>query len=116
QWQTPSKHPSNESCRYNSRMGRARQKTHIASRRSAAPVPDPSKSLQYFPIALLAALSTAVMATVLATHWPALSAKAISFDDDQYLTQNLLVQNPSLSNAGRFMREVMRPSTVAGYY
>ena len=58
-----------------------------------------------------------VVATiVLATHWPALSAQAITFDDDQYLFSNPLVQNPSWAAAKRFLTEVLEPSTVAGYY
>ncbi|NLX15329.1 MAG: tetratricopeptide repeat protein [Phycisphaerales bacterium] len=47
---------------------------------------------------------------------PALSASALSFDDDMYLTENRLVQNPSWANAGRFLSEVLEPSTVRGYY
>jgi len=38
------------------------------------------------------------------------------FDDEQYLTENYLVQNPSLGSAGRFLAEVLKPSTVRGYY
>ncbi|MBN1341628.1 MAG: tetratricopeptide repeat protein [Phycisphaerae bacterium] len=65
---------------------------------------------------LLACLIPAVAVIVLATHWPALSAKAISFDDNQYLTENPLVQNPSWSSTGRFLTEILEPSTVRGYY
>lgn len=57
-----------------------------------------------------------VCAVVFATHWPALSAKAIFADDDQYILDNPLVKNPSWSSAGRFLTEVFRPSTVRGYY
>jgi len=53
---------------------------------------------------------------VLAVHWPALSARALSLDDDQYLTRNRLVQNPGWSSAKRFVTEVFEPSTVRGYY
>ncbi len=53
---------------------------------------------------------------VLAAYWPALSAKAISLDDDQYFTRNRLVQKPSLYSAKRFFTEVLEPSTVRGYY
>jgi hypothetical protein len=55
-------------------------------------------------------------AIVLATHWPALSAKALFFDDDLYLTDNKLVQNPSWASARRFLAEVWQPTTVYGYY
>jgi protein O-mannosyl-transferase len=55
----------------------------------------------------------AVTATV---HWPVLSAQALSFDDQQYLTNNLLVRHPSWRSAGRFLAEVFKPTTVSGYY
>ncbi|MGE5551950.1 MAG: tetratricopeptide repeat protein [Bacteroidota bacterium] len=55
-------------------------------------------------------------AAVAATHWPALSAQALSFDDSQYLTENPLVQNPSWASVRRFFVEVLEPSTVKGYY
>jgi protein O-mannosyl-transferase len=53
---------------------------------------------------------------VLITHWPALSAKALSFDDHEYLLENHLVQQPSWNSVGRFLGEVLEPSTVQGYY
>jgi protein O-mannosyl-transferase len=65
---------------------------------------------------LLPALIFAVSALVAATYWPVLSARAISFDDNQYLIDNPLVRTPGWASAGRFMMEVSRPSTVAGYY
>lgn len=61
---------------------------------------------------LLLALGTAV----LATHWPALSTQALSFDDTEYLTENRLVQNPSWTSARRFLSEVLEPSTTGGAY
>ncbi len=57
-----------------------------------------------------------VCLAVAATHWPALSAKALSFDDHQYLLENPLVRNPSWAGVGRTFREVTSPSTVRGYY
>lgn len=66
--------------------------------------------------ALLAILVLAVAGIVLVTHWPALSAQALSFDDNQYLTENQLVQDPSWSSAIQFLSEVLKPSTVKGYY
>jgi len=57
-----------------------------------------------------------VGAVVLAAHWPALSAKALMLDDDQYLVDNRLIQNPSWSSAKQFLTEVRKPSTVRGYY
>jgi len=58
----------------------------------------------------------AVCAIVAAVHWPALGSKALSFDDQQYLIDNSLVQNPSLASAKRFFIEILEPSTVHGYY
>jgi tetratricopeptide (TPR) repeat protein len=64
--------------------------------------------------ATLAAMLVAVAAMV--AHQPAYKAKALCFDDNQYLGDNMLVKNPSLEAAERFFAEVMRPSTVRGYY
>jgi Tfp pilus assembly protein PilF len=50
------------------------------------------------------------------SKWPVLSATTLSFDDSQYLTENVLVQNPSFSSAFIFIKEIIRPSTVQGYY
>lgn len=65
---------------------------------------------------LLAALIVLVGQLVMFAHWPSLSAQALMFDDEQYLTENYLVQNPSWESAGRFLAEVSKPSTVRGYY
>ena len=65
---------------------------------------------------LLAAIAVGVSAVVLAAHWPALSCRALSFDDEQYLLENQLVQYPSWESTGRFLTEVLHPSTVRGYY
>lgn len=51
-----------------------------------------------------------------AVHWPVLSSEALTFDDSQYLLENVLVQNPGLGSAGRFLSEILAPSTVTGYY
>lgn len=67
-------------------------------------------------IGLPAGLLVVVCAAVVVTHWPALSAKTIFIDDGEYLTKNLLVQNPSWASARRFLSEVLEPSTVSGYY
>jgi tetratricopeptide (TPR) repeat protein len=61
-------------------------------------------------------ITTAVCGVVAVVHWPAISAKALSFDDQQYLTDNPLVQNPGLGSMERFLTEVLEPSTVGGYY
>lgn len=66
--------------------------------------------------ALPAVLILLVTAAVIIAHWPALSAQALSFDDNQYLTENYLVQNPGWGSAKRFLLEILEPSTVQGYY
>jgi len=65
---------------------------------------------------LLSVLFIAVCVIVYTVHWPALSAKALSFDDNQYLTENVLVQNPSWASVKRFLTEILEPTTVYGYY
>jgi len=67
-------------------------------------------------IGLPALLIIAVCAVVVAAHWPALSAKAVSFDDQQYVSRNILIQNPGWHSAKRFLAEIFTPSTVSGYY
>lgn len=62
------------------------------------------------PAMLLAALAAVLV------HWPALSARAIFFDDDQYILQNQRVLHPTWSGAWAFMSEVLTPTTVGGYY
>lgn len=61
-------------------------------------------------------LSICLAGVIFWVHLPALSAKALLFDDEQYLTKNLLVQKPGWSSAKRFLAEVLKPSTVTGYY
>lgn len=67
-------------------------------------------------VGLITILIVAVCAAVLITHWPALSAKAVSYDDEQYIFDNILVRSPGLESARRFLTEAIEPSTVAGYY
>lgn len=67
-------------------------------------------------IGLPAVLIAAACSIVLATHWPALSAGAMFFDDQQYVTANTLVQNPGWASSKRFLTEIFKPSTVGGYY
>ncbi len=64
----------------------------------------------------LVVLTIAAMLIVAIVYWPVLSARAFYFDDDQYLFDNRLVQNPGWQSAGRFLSEVLQPSTVEGYY
>lgn len=65
---------------------------------------------------LMWGLCAAVALLVVGVHWPVLSAQALSIDDNQYLTDNPLVQDPGWTSAGRFLGEVFEPSTVRGYY
>lgn len=60
-----------------------------------------------------------MLGVALAVWWvyrPVLGATAIWLDDQQYVVDNQLVLNPSAATATRFVAEVLRPSTVAGYY
>lgn len=57
-----------------------------------------------------------VCISVFLVHMPALSARAIFHDDHMYVTNNALVKNPSWASARRFFAEVLKPSTVKGYY
>ena len=57
-----------------------------------------------------------VGAIVGAVHSPVLESHALSLDDPAFVTYNPLVTNPGWESAGRFFREVLNPSTVAGYY
>lgn len=57
-----------------------------------------------------------VGALVGATHWPVLHARALSLDDAAFVTQNPLVSAPGWPSVRRFFVEVLRPSTVSGYY
>jgi protein O-mannosyl-transferase len=63
----------------------------------------------------LALAIIAIMAVTLATHWPALSTKAIWLDDADYITGNDVISRPSLTSIGRALSEVTHPS-IRGYY
>ncbi len=65
---------------------------------------------------LLFVLAIGVCILTAWTHWPALSAQAVSLDDDVYLRSSPLLSNPSWSSAWRIIREVLQPSTVGGAY
>ena len=75
-------------------------------------LPNRSRSKFFLLVFLIACICLGVFAV----HRPALSSKVLSFDDYQYLTTNVVVQNPGWSSAGKFLSEVLAPSTVAGYY
>jgi len=73
-----------------------------------APAPTRHRSLLVY--ILLVGLAVAFV------HWPAVHSPVTTFDDDMYLSDNLLVQHPGLSSAWQFLAEVWHPSTVRGYY
>ncbi|MEO6436382.1 MAG: tetratricopeptide repeat protein, partial [Tepidisphaeraceae bacterium] len=58
----------------------------------------------------------AVLVIVAAVHWPVLSAQAVIFDDGVYLFDNPVLMKPTWLNAGRVLAEVLRSSTIEGYY
>ena len=84
--------------------------------KSFTPRPKNSAGILRSQTGLLTILIVLVCLAVSAAHWPALSANALFFDDDLYLTDNKLVQNPGWDSAKRFLTEVLEPSTVHGYY
>ncbi|HUN81118.1 MAG TPA: tetratricopeptide repeat protein [Phycisphaerae bacterium] len=77
---------------------------------SHLPRPQPSERR------LLKWLLLGAFIATLIVHWPAISARAVSFDDHQYLLDNSLVKHPSARSTWRFLSEVRKPSSVAGYY
>jgi hypothetical protein len=95
--------------KYTEEIKRIQQKTILQSG-------DKKAQRAIYEKGLFVILIIIVCAGVFAVHWPALSAQATSFDDEQYVFRNSLVQNPGLKSAGRFLSEVFRPSTVRGYY
>jgi tetratricopeptide (TPR) repeat protein len=101
-------------------MGRANRHANPRARESdQESVSGSARSRERFPAgkpAFLGVVFILVAVGVAVTHWPVLSAQALSFDDGQFLTDNPLVQNPSWASVGRFFGEVLEPSTVEGYY
>ncbi len=75
----------------------------------------PARSRTPSPPALVACLIFGVCTLVLATYWPVLSASASSFDDENYLTDNPIIQNPGWTSVRRAFAEVLEPY-VSGYY
>lgn len=65
---------------------------------------------------IIAGVILIIASAVIYTHLPALKARALCFDDNQYLIDNPLVKNPGWASAWRFLREVWKPTTVSGYY
>lgn len=63
---------------------------------------------------LVASLLVALV--VAAAFAPVLDTRALSLDDDDYITHNELVTRPSAAHAAQFFREAVRPTTVGGYW
>ena len=61
-------------------------------------------------------LAILVAGVVVGVYWPVLSAGALSLDDFDYLTLNPLIQKPGWDSTWHFVTEVLKPSTVPGYY
>ncbi|MGB9625541.1 MAG: tetratricopeptide repeat protein [Phycisphaerae bacterium] len=57
-----------------------------------------------------------LIVAVIAVHRPVLTCQALTFDDQEYLTDNDRVRNPSWRGAAQFLTEVLAPATVKGYY
>jgi len=56
-----------------------------------------------------------VVAVVLATYWPALSAGALYMDDKFYL-ETALMRHPSWTSMKTIFGDVLAPSVVQGFY
>jgi len=74
------------------------------------------RQVRHSQIGVLVLLLVVVGGCVVVAHWRGLSAQASSFDDEQYLHKNKLVQEPGWNSTWRFLSEVLTPSTVGGYY
>ncbi|MBI4518535.1 MAG: tetratricopeptide repeat protein [Deltaproteobacteria bacterium] len=62
------------------------------------------------------ALAGGIALVVSLVYRPVLSARALAFDDHQYLVENAAIKHPSWASARRFFIEITAPSTVEGYY
>lgn len=72
-----------------------------------------SRAMKYARFLCLLAIASIVVFFV---HLPVLKSQAHFIDDDQYLYENSLVQNPGWNSIRTFFVEVADPSTVRGYY
>jgi len=62
------------------------------------------------------AASILVAGIVGAALSPVLHAKALALDDDLYVTENALVNRPSVASTVQFFREALKPTTIGGYW
>ncbi|MCX7749754.1 MAG: tetratricopeptide repeat protein [Clostridia bacterium] len=101
-------------------MGKGQMKT--AARKTGASKKDNEKYINVFGKYnvsrkfVFAGIILFLVLMVWVAHTPSLSSGALTLDDDEYLINNPLVQNPGMDSAMRFITEVLSPSTVRGYY
>lgn len=76
----------------------------------------PQARRAHHPLLLLALLGLLIAGITVFVHRPVMTAQAKSFDDEEAIVENRLIQNPSLDSAGRFFSEVTLSSVVRGYY
>ena len=95
-------------------MSKAR--SHKQPQEEALPPPGDAPCRSPRQTATLIGLLLAIGIVVIITQWPVLSSQALFVDDQQYVSINQLVRNPSWNSTGRFFGEVLEPSTVQGYY
>ncbi len=60
--------------------------------------------------------SALLFVAVLLLYRGTFSSDFVTLDDPQYVIDNEIVRDPGWDGVGRFLTEVMAPSTVAGYY
>lgn len=94
------------------RTGATARSSHIAAKGAVSLRSAGSRT----DLLTLTLLALAVALIVLVVHWPVLSAQAASFDDEEAIVHNTLVQNPSMESVRRFFSEVLLSSVVRGYY
>jgi Flp pilus assembly protein TadD len=75
----------------------------------------PSLYLKYPRVFIVLAALFVLLGTFVC-YRSVLDCQALSFDDDEYVVQNVLVNDPSMNSAVRFLAEIARPSTIPGYY
>jgi hypothetical protein len=99
------------------RGGSTTQDVTTSSGRQTPSADNPSRliGLAANPIVVAAAVWVVVLAVVLATYWPALSAGALYMDDKFYL-EAVPMRNPSWASLKAIFGDVLAPSVVHGYY
>ncbi|HSW47128.1 MAG TPA: tetratricopeptide repeat protein [Phycisphaerae bacterium] len=91
----------------------ARELRHPAQPLPAETLPQPRTGRPWITLGFLCLIVSAVL---VAAHWPVLSTQALSFDDDEAIIQNHLIQDPGWHSLVRFFSEVRSSSVISGYY